>query len=152
MRIETRFWAKVRKAGTEECWVWGAYRNARGYGKFGIGSVVYLAHRVSWRLANGPVPDGLCVCHHCDNPPCVNPAHLFLGSQSDNLQDMFRKSRARRALGERAPKAKLTESGVVRIRELRAGGRTLREIARLYGITEGTVRAAVTGRTWRHIQ
>lgn len=94
---ETRFWSHVDKTG--DCWLWTAsvFKDRYGYGKFNAASekptrVVY-AHRFSWELANGPIPDGLWVLHHCDNPPCVRPDHLFLGTQSANVADMHSKGR-----------------------------------------------------------
>lgn len=94
--IAERFWPKVDVRGHEECWEWTASRKERGYGVFsrpGHNNGALKAHRVSWELANGPIPDGLCVLHRCDNPPCVNPAHLFLGTIADNNRDMSLKGR-----------------------------------------------------------
>lgn len=90
-----RFWAKVEKRGPAECWLWLASRNAQGYGKFSVasGRGHMGAHRAVWELVNGAVPDGLWVLHRCDNPPCVNPAHLFLGTCRDNHLDMVAKGR-----------------------------------------------------------
>lgn len=98
--VEERFWAKVDKSG--DCWVWTAavvgsrnpkYKRIGGYGAFGVGGKVRRAHRVSWELANGPIPDGALVCHSCDNRSCVRPSHLFIGDQSDNVHDMDAKGR-----------------------------------------------------------
>jgi len=86
-----RFWAKVVKS--DGCWEWQGYRK-KGYGHFGVHPRhIVEAHRFSWQLANGPIPEGLFVCHHCDNPPCVRPDHLFLGTNTDNLRDASRKLR-----------------------------------------------------------
>jgi len=89
-----RFWKFVDKS--KECWEWTGFRNKQGYGRFGIaGSQCVNAHRVSWTIANGPIPDGQFVCHKCDNPSCVNPEHLFVGSRQDNIDDMMIKKRSR---------------------------------------------------------
>lgn len=93
--LTERFWRKVDKsAGPEGCWPWTGSRHGFGYGFVSAGGKRRGAHRVSWELANGPIPDGLSVCHRCDNPPCVNPAHLFLGTVGDNTRDMMAKGRA----------------------------------------------------------
>lgn len=93
--LEVRFWANVLRGADNECWEWQGVRmrTAFPYGRIGQGHNVLLAHRVSWELHNGPILDGLFVLHHCDNPPCVNPAHLFLGTHGDNMRDMASKGR-----------------------------------------------------------
>lgn len=91
--VEGRFWSKVLKGTDQECWLWNASRIKDGYGKFSVSGVYQQSHRISWQLTNGPIPDGLCVLHRCDNPPCVNPNHLFLGTNLDNVRDMFAKGR-----------------------------------------------------------
>lgn len=86
--------------GPDSCWEYQAARSPRGYGTIGVMGKTRRAHRVAWELANGPIPEGLLVCHHCDNPPCCNPAHLFLGTDKDNVADMRAKGRGRALSGE----------------------------------------------------
>jgi len=95
--LSERFWEKVEKRGPDECWEWKAYREKTGYGQLQVGTYetpdATRSHRIAWELTNGPIPDGLHVCHHCDNPPCCNPTHLFLGTHQDNMDDMLAKGR-----------------------------------------------------------
>ena len=92
--LEERFWAKVDKRGPDKCWPWTGARNNREYGQICIGGHqgrLLLAHRVSWELAHGSIPKGMCVLHRCDNPLCVNPCHLFLGTHRENMEDSVRR-------------------------------------------------------------
>lgn len=151
-----RFWAKVDKsAGPDGCWLWTAHRSRAGYGSFRIGGRagnMLKAHRVAWELANGPIPSAgdhhgtMCVCHKCDVTGCVNPAHLFLGSQTENTRDMDAKGR--RARGESNGSAKLVEAEVRDILGLRASSR---EIARRYGVSRRAIRDILAGKTWAHV-
>ena len=98
--IADRLWAKVDRKGRfnreiGRCWEWTGYRHPMGHGMIGDGRRLVYTHRVSWEITNGPIPSGLLVCHHCDNPPCVRPSHLFVGTQADNVRDMWAKGRAR---------------------------------------------------------
>lgn len=99
--IAERFWEKVRKGDAGDCWEWTANRHQFGYGMFAVRNVPTTAMRVAWELTYGPIPSGLHVCHHCDNPPCCNPAHLFLGTAKDNLGDAARKGRTQRYNAEK---------------------------------------------------
>ncbi|HXI18492.1 MAG TPA: HNH endonuclease signature motif containing protein, partial [Chloroflexota bacterium] len=116
--LTERFWSAVQICAEVDCWEWQLFRDKRNYGRVGIarGKSPQLTHRVAWELANGPIPDGLLVCHSCDNPPCCNPAHLFLGTDQDNVDDMRRKGRG--AFGERSGGSKVTAEQVLEIRRL----------------------------------
>jgi hypothetical protein len=139
------------------CWLWTARRDSFGYGRINVSGKSVGAHRVSWELANGrPIPEGMSVCHTCDNPSCVNPAHLFLGTQADNTADMDRKGRRRwrqppRKQGSSHGRAKLTETDVYWIRYAVALGVTKTALARAYGIHITTVYDAVC-RKWKHLR
>lgn len=140
-----RFWSKVRK--TESCWLWIA-ATTKGYGQFHHLDERY-AHRVSWVLAHGPVPDGMRVLHHCDTPLCVNPSHLFLGTARDNTADMV--SKRRHAHGAKTGTAKLTEDSVHLIAKMWAEGKSSTEISKQLGIVFGTVCAITRGQLWSHV-
>lgn len=110
------------------------------------------AHRVSWMLANGPIPAGMVVCHRCDNPPCVNPDHLFLGTQIDNMRDRSKKGRGNHRKGSRHGRAKLTEQDVRVIRSRYATGDWKQsDLAAEYGVSQPLIGHIVRRVTWRHI-
>lgn len=148
-----RFWRKVRKGGPNECWVWTATTNADGYGRFyaGVeqGGQLIGAHRFSWELANGRPVGELCVCHHCDNPSCVNPAHLFLGTHVDNMLDRDSKGRRPPPTGTANGRARLSESQIVEIRRFR--GERHADIAARHGVGKSTVTSILLGTTWKHV-
>ena len=152
---EARFWAKVEKAGPDECWMWLRYTNTAGYGKVRINKIGHYAHRLAWSISSGrEVPCGLCVCHRCDNPACVNPGHLFLGTQAENLADMVKKGRQGRhgrAKGEANGSSKLTDGAVRGILESVSKGETLLSIGERYGVTKATVWKIKERRAWRHV-
>jgi hypothetical protein len=174
-----RFWRHVDKRGPDECWPWTAHRDKNGYGNSSLHQKAFRAHRLAFYLETGtmPPPD-MCVCHRCDNPPCCNPAHLFLGTNADNTRDRDQKGRTARgdrsgsrlhperlARGDRSParipgarqgtkngKARLTEAQVVEIRETfarRQAGHS--ELGRQYGLTPQGIFSIVRGITWKHI-
>ena len=148
--LEDRFWLRVDRGAVDECWNWtGALFAGSGYGLVSVERVPRGAHRVSYELHHGPIPDGLFVCHRCDNPRCVNPAHLFIGTAADNSADMVAKSRS--ANGERVAGAKLTAADVRRIRALSSGGLKPPQIAERFGVHTSHVRGILAGQTWKHV-
>ena len=145
--ILSRFWAKVDRRSADECWLWLGERNKQGYGRFTIpGRNRMAASRALWMLTKGD-PGELFVCHSCDNPPCCNPSHLFVGTALDNTTDMIRKGR--NCKGEATPSSKLTEQAV---REIKASQEPHRKIARRYGVSERAIRFLRGGETWAHIE
>ena len=147
--VEHRFWSKVNRSG--DCWLWLAYRNPKGYGQFFFDGTMKQAHRVAWELDHKELPVGACVCHHCDNPSCVNPSHLFIGTLADNNRDMREKGRARYIRGEKVGNSKLSSDDVRAIRGYVAQGQSRRSIARALGVSPSTVGDCVNGKTWAHV-
>lgn len=150
--LEQRFWRYVNK--TDTCWLWtGATRNF-GYGVINTGGKhgkAEGAHRVSWMIHYGEIPADLCVCHHCDNPLCVNPEHLFLGTRADNNRDMQRKGRASGgAQGEKHNQAKLTDNDIITIRSLFAqDSLSMPELAQRYNVTLASISNIIHGKIWK---
>lgn len=152
-----RFWAKVDKDGPVldarpelgPCWLWRAARQAKGYGRFDTGTRLDGAHRIAWALSHGAIPDGVFVLHKCDNPPCVNPAHLFLGDAKANGADCHAKGRTTR--GERNAQARLTAPEVREIRRLLRAGLSQNRVAARFGVHRGTVCDIGAGRLWAHL-
>lgn len=152
--LAERFWKYVIPEPNTGCWLWMAAGNRHGYGRLGTagrGSRRMLAHVISWTIHKGPVPEGMVVCHRCDVPWCVNPGHLFVATQADNLRDMFAKGRARPPRGERHCKSKLTEADVKEMFRLDSMGVTRTDIARRFGVASVTASHVLTRRIWKHI-
>lgn len=157
-----RFWIKVNKAS--DCWEWTGARLPAGYGVFWVNGKNEGAHRVSWQLHKGPIPDGLWVLHKCDNPRCVRPDHLFLGTPKDNTQDCQRKGRGGDSgigdwvlqnvhlipHGEEHSQAKLSAEAVSIIRAELRSGKSQRSLARHFKVNQSTVRDIAINKTWRH--
>lgn len=143
--LEERFWEKVEKGPA--CWEWRGGLSGKGYGAFlGANRKQGYAHRASWELAFGEIPAGLCVCHHCDNPKCVRPDHLFLGDSAANHADMVAKGRS--TAGERHGKAKLSAAEAQEVRNLRAAGESCLRIARRFRLCPQQVHRIGRGERW----
>jgi hypothetical protein len=144
-----RFWKYVEKGGS--CWNWTGTKDVNGYGVYSIKHVLYRAHRASYFFKHGSIEwDKMC-CHSCDNPSCVNPDHLFLGSPKDNTQDMMRKGRwsiKSRASKDRHGMAKLSYSDVAAMSEARKNGSLVKDLAFKFGIHPTTASNILNGRHW----
>ena len=132
------------------CWEWQAFLDSDGYGTLRVGYKMMKAHRVSYALTFGPFDSALLVCHDCDNPSCVNPDHLFLGTNADNSADMT--SKGRQAKGEANGRSKLTEADIPAIMAQRATGATMRAIARDFGVSHFVISNITRGKSWSHVK
>ena len=132
---EMRFWNKTKKQKSG-CWEWTGSKFKSGYGQVRIKRKLARAHRIAWELVNGPIPKGMCVLHRCDNPPCVNPDHLFLGTQSENMQDMVEKDRRGLTMLQKQEIRKRYAKGVV----------FQRELADEYGVTRSYISIIISGK------
>lgn len=163
--VLARFWAKVNKDGPivraelGPCWIWTASTQAYGHGQLRIDGRSIFAHRISWEVANlQSIPQGMCGCHKCDNPPCVNPDHIFIGTHTDNMQDAWRKGRSgpklhpeRMKRGEQNGAAKLKESDVMFIKVAARKG-NYSSLGREFGVNHSTIMKIATGRYWKHVK
>lgn len=147
-----RFFRNIKINSINDCWEWTGYRERRGYGKFGFDGGT-LAHRFSYLYHKGEITEGMQVCHSCDNTSCVNPDHLWLGTNRDNQVDCIKKGRAFRnsPKGSRNGLSKLTETKVKEIRKLKKEKVTEREIAKRFGISKSNVFYITSRRTWKHV-
>lgn len=176
---EQRFWLNVNKGGG--CWLWSAATDRDGYGYFYFDGKQGKAHRFSYILHHGPIPEGLWVLHHCDTPGCVNPDHLYAGTSAQNIQDAIERNRLPTGdrngsrlhpemrprgqkhwtkqvgqmptSGEGNGRAKLTEADVIAIRELYAKGtHSQSQVGKLFGVSQARINSIVTRRTWKHLK
>lgn len=158
-----RFWSKVGIRGPDDCWLWLAARTSSknpAYGSFGFRGAVWKAHRVAFVLEYGIIPEGMNVCHKCDVTLCVNPRHLFAGSQKDNMQDCASKGRTPFQImkivaplfpGELNGRAKLTWQQVAIIRTRYASGESQQRIANDFGVSQVAISHIVRGKSWTHV-
>ena len=175
--LHERFWAKVKRGGPDDCWIWiGSRLKSGGYGQISAGrrgQPPLRAHCLSWQFSYGEIPRGLCVLHRCDNPPCVNPEHLFLGTRDDNAKDMAAKGRSGAhqhpdrlsrgdgnglrkhpesvLRGSRAANAKLNEECIKVIRYMKTKSVSNERLAKVYRISETTVARIVNLQSWAHV-
>lgn len=143
--VAERFWSKVNTTGT--CWIWTDSVNVEGYGRFKAFGKDRRAHRFAFELVNGPIPSGYHVCHHCDNPSCVRPDHLFLGTDKDNKDDCVKKGRQPKGITN--GRAKLNEVQVLEIRT--NNSISIANLARRYNVDEKSIRRIRARETWKHI-
>lgn len=169
---EQDFWKHVNKRNADECWIWTGRLTDCGYGRVGYHRKQWKAHRLAWALTYGSIENGMGVLHKCDNPPCCNPNHLFIGTQIDNMADSARKGRHPRnathylpsgdrhhsrlhpevmARGEHNGSAVLTEEKVRQIRQRRERGETMSSLARAFGVAKGNIIFIVHRQTWKHV-
>jgi hypothetical protein len=143
VRDQTFILARVEYDLNGGCWLWNSYIGAQGYGRTNLGGRVFLAHRLSWESVNGPIPDGLFICHKCDVRACVNPDHLYAGTIIDNTRDAVQRGRHTR--GETHPCAKLSDDQVAQIRAESTKGRSRLDVAREFGVRPQTIGKIVNG-------
>ena len=141
-----RFYKKINK--TDKCWEWTACLNDKGYGQFRLDGRMRAAHRVMWVLVNGPIPNKLFVCHHCDNTKCVNPSHLFLGNQLDNMRDMYKKKRNPKRSAEDNGNHKLSWQDVYLIRSIYPALSTYK-LGKQFGVTNTLIHQIVKNKIWK---
>lgn len=149
---EKQFWEKVNKPGPALCWPWLGYKKKEGYGQFYWDGKIILAHRMAWEFTFGPIPPGMKICHTCDNPPCCNPAHLFMGTQADNVNDMTKKGRQVTIplRGETNPMHKLTWEQVGEIRRLYlTGNYSQSTLGKIFGMSQTGIGLIARNKIWR---
>ena len=149
--LSEQFEARVEPDLNSGCWLWSRGQTTDGYGTFQMERRTVLAHRASWAIYRGKLPAGQMVCHRCDTPACVNPSHLFLGSQTENMADMKAKGRADRQFGARNGRAILSDDQAREILDLKGLGFGQRPIARSYGVSDSTVSRIIRRESFPHV-
>ena len=141
---------KIDRIPESGCWIWTGTITSRGYGQLLSSNKKIYAHRAAFEAFIGEIPDGMVVCHTCDNVHCVNPDHLFLGTQKDNLQDMKKKGRSTH--GEKNAQSLLTEANVIVIKSLLSDGWTEAQVAKHYGVSRSNINAIKLNKRWNHVK
>jgi hypothetical protein len=150
--VEERFWKYVNKDCENGCWHFTGSLSNNRYGKLGVNGKFISAHRFSYQLSYGEIPEGMHCCHKCDNPRCVNPDHLFIGTRSENMQDMLNKNRGNKVKGSLHHSSKLTEDQVLSIKKRIASGEKQCNIAKEFGIANCQITYIKNGRNWKHVK
>lgn len=148
-----RIAAKINRRGPDECWPWTGPLSPKGDGRPRVssGGKQWLASRLLYTIVHGPLPRGLGICHHCDNPSCMNMRHWFVGTQRENVADMQRKGRRARIIGTRNPLAKMTDSLVAEMRARHAAGESMSALARWAGVSRITASMVIRRKSWSHV-
>lgn len=145
---QQRFWSKVNLGTEENCWDWTASCVTAGYGKFSYKSKAFDAHRFSYFLHFGEIPRGMFVCHRCDNPKCVNPSHLFLGTNLDNVKDMIAKRLHR--FGDKTSRSKVANKEIKKIKTLYKKGISQKQLAKKFGICQSSISRILSGKNHKY--
>jgi len=155
-----RFWSRVERTGWDRCWKWHGHKNPKGYGKFSAHLQLGddCAHRISYMLQYGNIPIGAHILHHCDNPECTNPTHLYAGTPFDNMRDKVLRGRVSRLLGTEHPNAKLSDEKVAEIRRRYSGGsgrpykpNNQVSLAKEFGVSVTVINKVLHGKSWTHV-
>jgi len=147
--LADRFWEKVKKGSPDECWLWtGSLFQPQGYGRVIVNRKRQKAHRVAWEITRGAIPEGKWVLHKCDNPPCCNPAHLYLGNVIDNARDMMERGRRKGPIGTEHPLAKLNTE---KVQQIRAARGTIHKIAQRYGVADSLISRIRLRKSWKQV-
>ena len=149
--LEERFWEKVDIQKQENCWNWVASKYSKGYGIFVNNSHHIGAHRMSWILSHGEIPEGMFVCHKCDNTSCVNPSHLFLGTNQDNMTDMVQKKRSYNKSGQFNPNVKLSIDDVKKIYLFSSLGYSQRKLAKIFNVAHVQIGKIIRRESWNSV-
>ena len=153
MTIQERMDKSYDSIPYDGCWIWNKHLASNGYGRMRYNGKMQQAHRVMYEVKKGPIPKGMNVLHKCDVKDCINPDHLFLGTQKDNMKDMYDKGRANPPKGESHPHAKVTDERVRNMRALaRSGELTVKEIAGIHGISACQTYKILAGEGWKHVK
>lgn len=152
--LKERMRLKVSRSNAANCWPLTGYKTRFGHGQVGAGGTLFYTHRVAWEMANGPIGEGMCICHKCDNPACCNPAHLFVGTQADNVRDCHSKRRTVHFVapnsfpsGERSHLAKITNDQARSIIDRVNAGERRALVASEFGITVSSISKMLLGKS-----